>query len=1332
MPFLFPALAAAACDVGILYLGHRSYLLEQEYTGNSGIDVSIGMGLGISDDNATIIDDNLDEYDDNNDDDTLSRRRVYHYGYIITLAAIRLFLLLAPLPYHSYNGKALRCPILYKLFYGGTLVIVFIHALTLIMVDPGSLSSLVEAVAAFPNDKREDIHHILVTRSLWVAIILTIFSTLSHVALFFHVRSTAPTDAEFVGGRQRPKVLLYYAKKRKKYHTRTNKYQSQENTEREGLLIGGGDIEDNHNGGGGSCGDNCSSPIIIIGLPVGEQQYQESEYDNRSNHSSSNRAFQDISNKLMMEIQIRLRKAKEEWTKRLEEYQKPMKVAAAAAASKNGTNNNINNHHLQSVINNSNLSPFRVVLELFAGDNSNNNNFVISRLDAVYDRDDGAALLLFVPQLLSFLLHGAYESSYQLEEWILETCRKNLFFAHQCYWFLRAWSLESSIISTNGNTSSGNTTSVGGESGIGLGNDRKSTSLLCHSSSLTSFETHEVQTDNNAISKLLPEERAVIEELMRKVMKCGEGQARLLHFGRTCDHLESLSNCFATGTLIHNDVITSRSSSNSINNNQIYDNNYGGSSSLSPKSAAAMGLIPVNPLNGIPSRKHYDCLTANRRYGFLPLDNGTVLNSYNRSIENDDLRATSYFDSTPVFMDALVTIANGLFKVPRDLRMDKFKRQLNLLEVEALPCNEIYIPLQNLHHRVWRIVSDESIAISTKERVPCIVCLEVVDYTQELRQPDQKNNDGTSTPNRNIRKLLKQRSKGNILVATTSERDMVDSWRYNRRDPHRRESAIGRLTQGMGKIPDKMKSTMQEQINRIKHIRFETDMNDFWSIHVPETFSFDTDEGTNNKKRKNKDDDDDSISRNDVDVASNKKHCCDEPILSSTDIDRGNNNNNNNNNNSGELENTVISSPISQQQPVMPPESPRVSLSVSQGAMGQWTKSPAPTKSLITMQQFSDVAVEEFAAPKMKCHSYHSADTTSRRRLSSTADSTGYENGEPRTSYSNGGNTSTESENDTHTNVDVDNENSMNNTNKGTTSKPPTKPPPVVFKENWKEKEDRLRSSSAYGNHPGWRLLPVLVKSNDDLRQEQLASQLIYRMALILARERIPVWLCPNEIIALEACGGIIEAIPDTISIASLKKNDPDYTDLGGFFDSYFYDTDCLADAKANFCESLAAYSIVCFLLQIKDRHNGNILLDNRGHLIHIDFGFFFLSSPGKNTGFESAPFKLTREWVDVLDGPDSHLFGVFRTLCYRTFIAIRKNCHEIILLVEMLQLGNEDLVCFRGRPEDAIRELRQRFRLDLNDRACLEYVNALIDESLENWRTNWYDRYQRYCVGVL
>jgi len=60
--------------------------------------------------------------------------------------------------------------------------------------------------------------------------------------------------------------------------------------------------------------------------------------------------------------------------------------------------------------------------------------------------------------------------------------------------------------------------------------------------------------------------------------------------------------------------------------------------------------------------------------------------------------------------------------------------------------------------------------------------------------------------------------------------------------------------------------------------------------------------------------------------------------------------------------------------------------------------------------------------------------------------------------------------------------------------------------------------------------------------------------------------------------------------------------DLQGFFVSKYGGEDSVAYQKArlNFIQSMAAYSVACYILQIKDRHNGNIMIDGEGHIIHV------------------------------------------------------------------------------------------------------------------------------------
>lgn len=83
------------------------------------------------------------------------------------------------------------------------------------------------------------------------------------------------------------------------------------------------------------------------------------------------------------------------------------------------------------------------------------------------------------------------------------------------------------------------------------------------------------------------------------------------------------------------------------------------------------------------------------------------------------------------------------------------------------------------------------------------------------------------------------------------------------------------------------------------------------------------------------------------------------------------------------------------------------------------------------------------------------------------------------------------------------------------------------------------------------------------------------------------------------------------------------------------------------------------YLLQVKDRHNGNLLIDRDGHVIHIDFGFILSNTPG-NIGFEAAPFKFPTEYLEVLGGVDGPAYVEFRRLFKEGFEAARKHCDSI------------------------------------------------------------------------
>ena len=323
----------------------------------------------------------------------------------------------------------------------------------------------------------------------------------------------------------------------------------------------------------------------------------------------------------------------------------------------------------------------------------------------------------------------------------------------------------------------------------------------------------------------------------------------------------------------------------------------------------------------------------------------------------------------------------------------------------------------------------------------------------------------------------------------------------------------------------------------------------------------------------------------------------------------------------------------------------------------------------------------------------------------------------------------------------LENENKIKFNSEKTNSQTPSKNNKMkknystIFGEAFIDQENRLKSQSEYGFLSSYKICKILIKTGVDFRQEQFASQLINEFAQIFKIEDVDCYLYPYEIISTGYNCGIIEVCPNSISLDELKhKTTFDQNNsLKNFYEFYFEKgTKKYQKALKNLVKSLAGYSLVCYFLQIKDRHNGNILINNEGYLIQIDFGFFLSNAPGNE--FEKAPFKLTEEVIEAIGGINSKYFLYFRKLMSKGIIAISKHYEKIMILVEMMYCGyGKELECFK-QGDVTLSKLRQRFKPknDMKKRDYLALVDSLIHEALSSWTTNWYDKYQYFFEGIF
>ena len=265
---------------------------------------------------------------------------------------------------------------------------------------------------------------------------------------------------------------------------------------------------------------------------------------------------------------------------------------------------------------------------------------------------------------------------------------------------------------------------------------------------------------------------------------------------------------------------------------------------------------------------------------------------------------------------------------------------------------------------------------------------------------------------------------------------------------------------------------------------------------------------------------------------------------------------------------------------------------------------------------------------------------------------------------------------------------------------------------------------------------PVIFKTGDDLRQDQLVVQIIALMDRLLLNENLDLKLTPYRILATSTLAGAIQFIPNS-PISSILGNVKYKGSILGYL--RFHNPAASGspsilgvrkDAMDTYVKSVAGYCVITYLLGVGDRHLDNLLLAPDGHFFHIDFGYIL----GRDPKPMAPLMKLSREMIEGMGGSattggNESQFDAFRQYCFTAYTTLRRSSSLILNLFSLMQDANiPGLKFFEG--EQSVRKVEERFKLDGTEEEALGFFAQLIEREMGAWGPVLIDKLHGFAQG--
>ncbi|EGR34216.1 phosphoinositide-3-kinase subunit, putative [Ichthyophthirius multifiliis] len=202
--------------------------------------------------------------------------------------------------------------------------------------------------------------------------------------------------------------------------------------------------------------------------------------------------------------------------------------------------------------------------------------------------------------------------------------------------------------------------------------------------------------------------------------------------------------------------------------------------------------------------------------------------------------------------------------------------------------------------------------------------------------------------------------------------------------------------------------------------------------------------------------------------------------------------------------------------------------------------------------------------------------------------------------------------------------------------------------------------------------------------------------------------LTPYKIQGLTKNSGFVEFVEDSKTIREILEKEKS-------IENYFKKKCQNNIEKENqiirkYMCSCAGYCVITYLLGIGDRHLDNLMVSSEGKMFHIDFGYIL----GNDCKLFPSEIKITEDMIKPFRSKNQrgeNNYILFVQKCVNLYNYLRNNSQQFINLLLVFQ--DSDLSFAQQEFQKRIKELLQKFKLDLTEQEAAKHFFGVINESL-------------------